>query len=116
VDENGQPQQSLRGSTLVFSPTQLAIWVRSAEGGIVKAMANNNKLSLLYRDSMSRSTIIVQGRGHIETDEETRRRLYDMTPEVEQMHDPDRKGVALIIDVVRLQGGGPRGNFRMVRE
>jgi hypothetical protein len=91
--------------------------VRSAEGGIVKAVSGgNNKLSLLYRDSMSRSTIVVQGRGHIETDEETRRRLYDMTPEVEQMHDPDRKGAALIIDITRLQGGGPKGNFRMQRE
>jgi hypothetical protein len=39
-----------------------------------------------------------------------------MAPEVEQMHDPGRKGAALIIDVVRLQGGGPKGNFRMVRE
>jgi hypothetical protein len=39
-----------------------------------------------------------------------------MTPEVEQMHDPDRKGAALIIDITRLQGGGPKGNFRMVRE
>ncbi len=88
---SGQPQQSLRGSTLVFSPTQLAIWVRSADGGIVKAMAKNNKLSLLYRDSMSRTTIVVQGSGSIATDEETRRRLYDMTPEVEQMHDPGRR-------------------------
>lgn len=117
VDENGQPQQSLRGSTLVFSPTQLAIWVRSAEGGIVKAVSGgNNKLSLLYRDSNSRSTIVVQGRGSIATDEETRHRLYDMTPEVEQMHDPDRKGAALIIDITRLQGGGPKGNFRMQRD
>ena len=116
VDENGQPQQSLRGSTLVFSPTQLAIWVRSADGGIVKAMAKNNKLSLLYRDSMSRSTIVVQGTGSIATDEETRRRLYDMTPEVEQLHDPGRKGAALIIDVKRLQGGGPKGNYRLQRD
>jgi Pyridoxamine 5'-phosphate oxidase len=116
VDADGQPQQSLRGSTLVFSPTQLAIWVRNADGGIIKAMASNPKLSLLYRDSNSRSTIVVQGRGQVATDEETRRRLYDMTPEVEQMHDPDRKGAALIIDVVRLQGGGPKGNFRMQRD
>jgi len=115
VDEGGQPQQSLRGSTLVFSPTQLAIWVRNADGGIIKAMAHNPKLSLLYRDSNSRSTIVVQGRGHVESDEETRRRLYDMTPEVEQMHDPARKGAALIIDIERLQGGGPKGNFRMVK-
>ena len=116
VDEDGQPQQSLRGSTLVFSSTQIGIWVRNAEGGIVKAMAHNNRLSLLYRDSNSRSTIVIQGRGHVETDEETRRRLYEMTPEVEQMHDPDHKGAALIIDITRLQGGGPKGAFRMQRD
>jgi hypothetical protein len=39
-----------------------------------------------------------------------------MTPEVEQMHDPQRNGAALIIDIKRLQGGGPKGNFRMQRE
>jgi hypothetical protein len=115
VDAEGQPQQSLRGSTLVYGPTQLGIWVRNADGGIIKAMAHNNRLSLLYRDSNSRSTIVVQGRGHVATDEETRHRLYDMTPEVEQMHDPGRKGAALIIDIERLQGGGPKGNFRMVK-
>jgi hypothetical protein len=116
VDETGQPQQSLRGSTIVYSPTQLAIWTRSAEGGLNKAIETNPKLSLLYRDSKTRSTVIVQGRGHIETDEEVRRRVYEKTPEVEQNHDPDRKGAALIIDITRMQAGGPKGNFRMQRE
>ena len=116
VDENGQPVQTLRGSTCVFSPTQLGIWLRNAEGGLTRALAKDNKLSLLYRDSNSRSTVIIQGRGHIETDPEVRRRLYELTPEVEQLHDPQRKGAALIIDITRLQGGGPKGNFRMQRE
>jgi hypothetical protein len=116
VDADGQPQQSLRGSTIVYSPTQLAIWLRSAEGGLTRAIQTNPRLSLLYRDSKSRSTIVVQGRGHIETDPEVRRRVYEMTPEVEQFHDTARNGAALIIDVTRLQGGGPRGNFRMQRE
>ena len=116
VDEAGQPQQSLRGSTIVYSPTQLAIWLRNAEGGLTKAIQTNPKLSLLYRDSKTRSTIVVQGRGHIETDAEVRRRVYEMTPEVEQFPDTQRKGAALIIDVTRLQGGGPKGNFRMQRE
>lgn len=116
VDENGQPVQSLRGSTVVFSPTQLGIWLRKAEGGLNRAIGKNPRLSLLYRDSNSRSTVVIQGRGHIDSDPEVRRRLYEMTPEVEQLHDPDRKGVALIIDVERLQGGGPKGNFRLRRE
>jgi hypothetical protein len=116
VDEEGQPKQSLRGSTLVFGPTQLGIWLRNAEGGLPKAIAKNPKLSLLYRDSNSRSTVIIEGVGHVESDPEIRRRLYEMTPEVEQMHDPQRNGAALIIDIKRLQGGGPKGNFRMQRE
>ncbi len=32
------------------------------------------------------------------------------------MHDPNRNGAALIIDITRLQGGGPKGNYRMQRE
>ena len=94
----------------------MGIWLRNAEGGLTRALAKDNKLSLLYRDSTSRSTVIIQGRGNIDTDPEVRRRLYEMTPEVEQLHDPQRKGAALIIDITRLQGGGPRGNFRMQRE
>ena len=116
VDETGQPQQSLRGSTLVYSPTQLAIWLRTAEGGLTRALAHNDRLSVLYRDTKTRSTVIFQGRGHIATDEETRRRVYEKTPEVEQFHDTGRNGAALIIDVTRMQAGGPKGNFRMTRE
>jgi hypothetical protein len=117
VDDEGQPQQSLRGSTVVFSDTQLGIWVRSAEGGLpTAAQKGNSKVSLLYRDSKTRSTIVVQGRAHVSEDPDVRRRLYELTPEVEQLHDPDRKGAALIIDVTRMQGGGPRGNYRMQRE
>ena len=117
VDDDGQPQQSLRGSTVVFSDTQLGIWVRNADGGLpTQVQKGNNKLSLLYRDSKTRSTIVVQGRGHVSDDPEVRRRLYELSPEVEQLHDTERKGAALIIDVTRLQGGGPRGNYRMQRE
>ena len=117
VDAEGQPQSSLRGSTVVFSDTQLGIWVRNADGGLpTAARTGNNKVSLLYRDSKTRSTIVVQGKAHVSDDPEVRRRLYELTPEVEQLHDTERKGAALIIDVARLQGGGPRGNYRMQRE
>src|SRR5215208_2258319 len=64
TDENGQPVLSLRGSTQVYSDTQLCIWVRNADGGIVKTMSRNPRVSLLYRDSKTRTTLIIQGRGH----------------------------------------------------
>jgi Pyridoxamine 5'-phosphate oxidase len=109
VDENGQPSMSLRGSTQIFSDTQLCIWVRNADGGIIKAMQRNPRLGLLYRDSKTRSTLIMQGRGHVETDEAVRERVFTLAPEVEQNHDPGRRGAALIIDITSLQGTTVRG-------
>ncbi len=115
VDENGRPVQSLRGSTQVYSDHQLSIWLRNPESGMAKALQQNLKLSLLYRDSKTRTTLIFQGRGHIETDPEVRDRVYALAPEVEQRHDPARRGLALIIDIERLQGTSPRGAVRMER-
>jgi hypothetical protein len=113
TDENGQPSLSLRGSTQVYGPTQLCIWVRNAEGGIIRTMERNNRVSLLYRDSKTRTTLIIQGRGHVETDPAVRERVFMLSPEVEQNHDPGRKGAALIIDVVSLQGSTVRGMVRV---
>ena len=114
TDENGQPALSLRGSTQVYSDTQLCIWVRNADGGIVRAMSSgNNRVSLLYRDSKVRTTLIIQGRGHVETDPVVRERVYQLSPEVEQNHDPGHKGAALIIDVTSLGGTTVRGPVRV---
>jgi hypothetical protein len=103
----------LRGSTQVFSDTQLCIWVRNAEGGIVRTMARNDRVSLLYRDSKTRTTLIVQGRGHVETSPAIRERVFQLAPEVEQNHDPARKGAALIIDITTLQGTSVRGMVKV---
>src|SRR5579875_2110757 len=116
VDENGQPSLSLRGSTQVYSDHQLCIWVRNAEGSLVKNLAHNPRISLLYRDSYSRSTLIFQGIGHIETDPDVRDRVYSLAPEVERKHDVGRKGAALIIDVKKLQGNTWRGGVRFEHE
>jgi hypothetical protein len=116
VDENGQPSVSLRGSTQVYSDTQLSIWLRNAEGGLIRSLQRNPRMALLYRDSKTRSTLIFQGRGHIESDEAVRTRVFDMSPEVEQNHDPNRKGAALIIDITSLQGTTVRGPVRFQRE
>jgi hypothetical protein len=113
TDENGQPVLSLRGSTQVYSDTQLSIWVRNAAGGIVSAMSRNPRVSLLYRDSKTRTTLIVQGRGHVESSPEVRDRVYALSPEVEQNHDIAHKGAALIIDVASLQGSSVRGMVKV---
>lgn len=111
--EDGRPVLSLRGSTQVYSDTQLCIWLRNAGGGLALSLAKNPWISLLYRDTASRSTLIFLGRGHIETSEEVRNRVYELIPEVEQNHCPDRTGAALVINLDRVDGGTPDGRVRM---
>jgi hypothetical protein len=115
VDEDGKPSLSLRGSVQVYSPTQLSIWLRSTSGGMARALAKNPNVALLYRDSYSRSTLMIQGVGHVETDPEICDRVWNLIQDVEQKHETHETGCALIIDVTRMQGGTPRGGVRMQR-
>ena len=105
VGLDNRPHMSLRGSTHVYRADQLAIWVRHSEGGIVEAISANPAVGLLYRDADSRTTYVVSGRAHVAGDESTRRAVFDASPKVEQDHDPERLGVAVLIDVDEVKGG-----------
>lgn len=105
VGAGNRPHMSLRGSTHVHAPDQLAIWVRHAEGGIADAIKANPAVALLYRDSQERTTYIFSGRARIASDEATRQAVYDGSPKVERDHDPERHGVALVIDLDEVKGG-----------
>src|SRR5438067_6343007 len=104
TDEKGAPNLSLRGSTHVYSDTQLSIWVRHATGGMANTLQKNSNITLMYRDPPARATLTIEGLAHFESDPEVRDRVFDLMPEVEQKHDPGRIGAAVIIDVIRMNG------------
>ena len=112
VDEDGAPQLSYRGSTQAYSDTQLAIWVRNPEGGILAATRKNPAVSLLYAnfDPKARGFMNFRGRAFVDTSDEVRRRVYEQAPEGERNLDKERKGVPLIIDLDSVEGffGGAR--------
>lgn len=114
--EDGAPVLSLRGSTQAYSDTQLSIWVRHANGGMAKALQKNPSMALMYRDPPARATLTFIGKGRFDSSEEVRNRVFDLMPEVEQRHDLERTGAALIIDLERVTGSTPRGGVRMVRQ
>ena len=116
TDENGAPNLSLRGSTQVYSDTQLSIWVRHANGGMANALKKNPRMALMYRDPPARTNLTFEGTAHFETDSAIRDRVFELAPEVEQKHDLQRIGAALLIDVTRLTGSTPRGGVRMQRQ
>ncbi len=105
---DGAPHLSLRGSIQTAGPLLLTLWARKPEG-LVEAIAADPRVTLLYRNSPTRTTLTVTGRARVVTDEAERHRIYELAPEVEQRHDPGRNGVALAVDVDRVQGTSPQG-------
>src|SRR5262249_32705010 len=106
---------SLRGSTQVYSGTQLSIWVRHATGGMATTLRKNPLMSLMYRDPPARTSLTFEGTAHFSDDPEVRNRIFDLSPEAEQKHDLARTGAALFIDTPRLPGQTPGGAVRMSR-
>lgn len=102
VATDGQPNVSFRGTTQVYSDDQIAIWARNPEGGLLRGIAANPKIALLYRNPETRIAWQFQGRARLEEDEQVRRTVYENSPEVERNADPERKGKAILLDVDRV--------------
>ncbi len=115
VDEDGQPKMSFRGSAQVFSPNQLAVWVRNPGGGLQRALAKNPRISLLFRSPDPRMVLNFVGKGHLEGGDATRTKVYESSPQPEQNADKERKGLALVIDLDRVTGFGGGGMINMAR-
>jgi hypothetical protein len=108
VGDDGWPHLSHRGSTQVFGPQQLAIWVRKRDEGLAKAMAVRPQLTLFYVDISVPQLNTFYGRGQVSTDADVDTRVYENAPEGEQAQDPERRGVALVIELERIVAQGAR--------
>ncbi len=115
VDPDGQPSLSFRGSTHAYSDTQLAVWVRNPEGGLLKGLEKNPRVTLFYRDTQTRTILQFRGRGRIETSDAVRKAVYEGSPEPERNADPQQKGFPLIVDLDRVDGITPGGRVMMRR-
>jgi hypothetical protein len=116
VDREGQPHLSFRGTTQVFSNDQLAIWIRSPEGGLVSAIELNPHLAIFYRDPATRTMYQFHGRAHADRSAETAEVVYGNSPEAERNMDLQRRGVAIVIDLDRVEGRDPSGPILMTRD
>ncbi len=115
TDENGNPSLTYRGSIQVLDDTTLCAWIRQAGGSLARSIAKNPKMALAYRDEF-RAMMIIEGRAHIDNSDAMRERVWRLTPEGEQNHDPARKGVPLIIEVDKMTGYIGGEQLRMARE
>jgi hypothetical protein len=121
VDQQGRPGMSYRGSAVVFSDTQLAVWARNGEGGTASALAHNPNVTLVYREpspdhGRSRSVVTFRGRAHVDNEETARNKVYNDMPQRERDSDAEMKGVAIIVDLDSVDGFMPGYRFQMRRK
>jgi hypothetical protein len=116
IGDDGFPAISFRGSTQVHGPQQLAVWARKRDDGLARAIGERPQVSLLYyeADGPGPKYLAFQGRARVEPS--VNDEVYAAMIDGEQRQDPERNGVAILIDVDSVSGFGADGPFRMERE
>jgi hypothetical protein len=112
--DDGYAVISFRGSTQVHSPTQLAFWSRSAEGGIVDVIAERPQVSFLYYGPEGPGPMFLSFHGRAQVAPEANDEVYAKMIEGERGQDAEQAGVAMIVEVESVRGFGADGPFEMV--
>jgi hypothetical protein len=116
VRDDLSPAVSFRGSTHVHGPTELALWARKRDSGLVEAIAERPRVSLVYYggpDGPGPMFLSIEGRARVapELDDE----VWAAIIEPERQQDPDRNGVAVVIEVDTIMGATTGGFFQQAR-
>jgi hypothetical protein len=115
VRSDGYPSLSFRGSTHVWSDTDLAVWVRNPDGGLLAALKENDHVSFWLRRAEPVMVMQFWGRARVQNDDETRDKVFSGAPEAEQRADPERRGMPIIVELDRVEGRVGRNPVRMAR-
>jgi hypothetical protein len=103
VDDTGYPRVSFRGSIHVYSPTQIGLWAREAEGRFIESISARPGVSFLYWNPHHETRYLtIRGRARVAPDANDA--VYAAMPQQERDTDADRKGVAVIVDVESVNG------------
>lgn len=102
VDADGQPSITFRGSTQALDAERLALWARNPEGGLVRSIRGNPHVALLYRHPGRGLALLFHGRAHVAEDPALAAAIYERSPEPERARDPERGGVAVVVELDRV--------------
>jgi hypothetical protein len=115
VRDDGSPSVSFRGSAYVRNSTELAIWARNRDSGLAAASIERPRVSLVFYevDGPGARYLAIEGRARVaaELDDE----VYGAIIEPERQRDPERKGVAVVVDVDSVVGATKNGFFQQSR-
>ena len=106
---------SYRATLQVIAPDQLGRWIRDPRDGLVRALPTNPNLAAFYSERGAGVTLEFMGRGRIEDAESVREAIYAASPKLERDMDWRKAGVAIVIDVERVEGRDSSGRVLMAR-
>ncbi len=107
---------SFRGTIQAYSDDQLALWARDPEGGLPSNIAARPKVTLFYHDAGKRTTYTFYGRARIAPDPQTRTVIFENSHPREQQVDFRRRGVAILVDLDRVEGRDAGGRLLLQRD
>lgn len=115
LGDDGYASLSYRGSTIVYSPTQVAVWARKRDEGLAAVVAERPKVSGLYFEHDGPGPVLIAIKGLARVDESANDRVYSEMPEIERERDPDKAGVAVVIDVEEVNAFGATGAIQQTK-
>ena len=115
VDDDGYPSVSFRGTVHVVGPDRLALWARKRDEGLAAAIARRPEVGLVYYGPGGPGPAYLALRGRAHVDPSLDEQVYAAAPQGERDQDPERAGVAVVIEIDRVQGFGQDGPFLQER-
>jgi hypothetical protein len=116
VRDDGSPSVSFRGSTQVQGPGELAVWARKRDSGLAVAIVDRPRVSLVYYGGPGGPGplfLAIEGRARVAP--ELNDQVWESMIEGERNLDPERGGIAIVIEVDSVAGAGANGFFQQAR-
>ncbi len=114
-DDADQIHLSFRGTIQSHGDDRLALWARDAGGGLPRNIAARPQVTLFYHDPARRTTYSFYGRARVEDNPAARAGIFENSHPREQQMDFRRRGVAIVVDLDRVEGRDADGRFLMAR-
>lgn len=115
VDDEKQIHLSFRGTIQAYSDDQLALWAREPEGGLPRNIPDRPHVTLFYHDPATRTSYTFYGRARVEQDPAARTAIFENSHPREQQMDFRRRGVAIVVDLDKIEGRAAGGRVLMLR-
>jgi hypothetical protein len=114
-DSDEEIHMSFRGTVQAYSDDQLALWARDPDGGLPRNIAVRPKVTLFYHDPKTRASYTFYGRARVVEDPVARAAIFENSHPREQQMDFRRHGVAIVVDLRKIEGRDATGRLLMRR-